>query len=147
MYISLHNSVRDDKCRQAAYILPMVLEIFRYMKYILQVSMLQWAYIYIGVQSEIHILVDNVFLLKIYYIGCRDASFPHDGVIKRKHFPRYWLFVRVIHRSPVNSPCGTSKFSLICAWINGWINKRAAGDLRRHRAHYDVTVVFIGIFD
>ena len=28
----------------------------------------------------------------------------------------------------------------ICAWINGWINNRDAGDLRRHRAHYDVTV-------
>ena len=32
-------------------------------------------------------------------------------------------------------------FSLICAWINGWINNHEAGDLRRHRAHYDVTVV------
>ena len=30
-------------------------------------------------------------------------------------------------------------FSLICAWINGWINNPDAGDLRRHRAHYDVT--------
>ena len=29
-------------------------------------------------------------------------------------------------------------FSLICAWINGWINNREAGDLRRHRVHYDV---------
>ena len=28
----------------------------------------------------------------------------HDDVIKWKHFPRYWPFVRVIHRSPVNSP-------------------------------------------
>ena len=28
----------------------------------------------------------------------------HDGVIKWKHFPRYWPFVRGIPRSPVNSP-------------------------------------------
>ena len=28
----------------------------------------------------------------------------HDYVIKWKHFPRYWLFVRGIRRSPVNSP-------------------------------------------
>ena len=28
----------------------------------------------------------------------------HDDVIKWKHFPRYWPFVREIHRSPVNSP-------------------------------------------
>ena len=32
-------------------------------------------------------------------------------------------------------------FSLICTWINGWVNNRDAGDLRRHRAHYDVTVM------
>ena len=26
-----------------------------------------------------------------------------------------------------------------CAWINGRVDNREAGDLRRHRAHYDVT--------
>ena len=26
---------------------------------------------------------------------------------------------------------------LICSWINGWVNNWEAGDLRRHRAHYD----------
>ena len=26
-------------------------------------------------------------------------------------------------------------------WINGCVNNREAGDLRRHRAHYDVTVM------
>ena len=31
--------------------------------------------------------------------------------------------------------------SLICGWINGWVNNRNAGDLRRHHAHYDVTVM------
>ena len=47
----------------------------------------------------------------------------HDDVIKWKHFPRYWPFVRRIHRSPVNSPHKgqwrrTLMFSLICVWIN-----------------------------
>ena len=32
-------------------------------------------------------------------------------------------------------------FSLICTWINGWVNNREAGELRRHHAHYDVTVM------
>ena len=32
-------------------------------------------------------------------------------------------------------------FPLICSWTNGWTNNRDAGDLRRHRAHYDVTVM------
>ena len=49
--------------------------------------------------------------------------------------------------SPVNSPHkgqwrGALMFSLICAWINGWVNNREAVDLRRYRAHYDVTVMF-----
>ena len=30
----------------------------------------------------------------------------------------------------------------ICTWINGWINNGEAGDLRRHRAHYGVTVMY-----
>ena len=36
---------------------------------------------------------------------------------------------------------GAFVFSLICAWINGWINNREAGDLIRHRAHYYVTAM------
>ena len=32
-------------------------------------------------------------------------------------------------------------FSLICVWINGWVNNGETGDLRRYRAHYDVTVM------
>ena len=72
----------------------------------------------------------------------------HDDVIKWKHFPRYWPFVRGIHRSPVNSPHkgqwrGALMFSFICVWINAWANNRKAGDLRRYRAHYDVTVMVI----
>ena len=31
-------------------------------------------------------------------------------------------------------------FGVFCAWLNGWVNIREAGDLRRHRAHYDVIV-------
>ena len=71
----------------------------------------------------------------------------HDDVIKWKHFPRYWPFVRGIHRSPVKSPHkgkwrGALMFSLICVWINGWVNNGEAGDFRHHRAHYDVTVMW-----
>ena len=36
---------------------------------------------------------------------------------------------------------GALMFSLICAWINVWVNNREAGDLRRHRGHYDVNVM------
>ena len=33
-------------------------------------------------------------------------------------------------------------FSLISAWINGWVNNREGGDLRRDRAHYVVIVMY-----
>ena len=70
----------------------------------------------------------------------------HDDVIKWNYFPLYWSFVRGIHRSSVNSPHkgqwrGALMFSLICVWINGWVNNRESGDLRRYRAHYDVIVM------
>ena len=71
----------------------------------------------------------------------------HDDIIKWKHFPRYWPFVRGIHRPPVSSPhkgqwSRALMFSLICAWINYWVNNREADDLRRHSAHYDVFLMF-----
>ena len=31
--------------------------------------------------------------------------------------------------------------SLICVWINGWVNNRDAGEFRCYRAHYDVSVM------
>ena len=72
-----------------------------------------------------------------FYLPTR--SNIHDDVIKWKHFPRNCLYVRGIHRSPVNSPHkgqwrGALMFSLICAWINRWVNNRKTGDLRRYRA-------------
>ena len=68
-----------------------------------------------------------------------------NDVIKWKPLPRNWPFVRGIHRWPVNSPHKGQwrralTFSLI--WINCWVNNREAGDLRRHRVHYDISVMW-----
>ena len=67
-----------------------------------------------------------------------------------------WLPIKLIESlyvrykalySLVNSPHkgqwrGALMFSLICAsWINGWSNNRETRDLRRHRDHYDVSVM------
>ena len=74
----------------------------------------------------------NIWLFFPFLVDCIcDQHMMHDDVI---------------HRSPVNSSHkgqwrGALMFSLICAWINGWVNNREAGDLRRHRAHYDVIVL------
>ena len=74
----------------------------------------------------------------------------HDDVIKWKYFPRYWPFVRGIHRSPVDSPHkaqwrGAVMFSLMRAWNNDWANSPDAGYLRRHGPHYDVTNAFLSV--
>ena len=76
------------------------------------------------------------------------STIHHDDVIKWKYFPRYWSFVRGIHRSPVNSPHKDQwrralMFSLICAWKkNGLVNNLNAGDLRHHRGHHDLIVMW-----
>ena len=72
--------------------------------------------------------------------------FNHDDVIKWKHFPWYCTFVQGIHQSLENFSHKGQRpealmFSLICAWINGWVNNREAGSLRRHHDHYDITVI------
>ena len=60
-------------------------------------------------------------------------------------FSRYWTFVRGIHRWhrwPVNSPhIDQWRGALICPWVHGWVNNHEAGDLKRHRAHCDITVM------
>ena len=81
------------------------------------------------------------FRNQTYYMYMADCGPPqgpsnmgHNNVIKWIQFPCYWPFAREIHWSPVNSPHkgqwrGALMFSLICAWTNGWINHRDAGDL------------------
>ena len=75
----------------------------------------------------------------------------HDDVIKWKHFPHYWPFVRGIHQSLGNSPHKgqwrrTLIFSLICAWTNRWANNRDTGDLKYHWGHvHYVTVMYFQV--
>ena len=61
----------------------------------------------------------------------------HDDVIKWKHSPRYWSFVRGIYRWPVDSPHKGQWREIwwLLACTNGWTNNGVAGDLRRHNVH------------
>ena len=94
--------------------------------------------------------IDSNHILREINLEMSPANLQNDGhcvpVSMLWHFPRYWPFVRGIHRSPVNSPHkgqwrGALMFSLICTWTNVWVNNRHAGDLRRYGAHYDVIEV------
>ena len=74
------------------------------------------------------------------------VSLGHGYVIKWKHSPRYWPFVGEIHRSPVDSPHkGQWREALVISLIRVWTKVSAnnwdVGDLRRHRANHDVTVM------
>ena len=70
-------------------------------------------------------------------------SLLHDDVMKWKHFPRYWPLWREStgHRWIQGQWRRALTFSLVCVWTNGWANNRYADYLRRHCAHYDVTVM------
>ena len=81
-----------------------------------------------SVQTCSNSIVNTLELLQfctkpsIYETHLVQAMRHHNDVIKWKHFPRYWPFVRGIHRSPVNSPHkgqwrGALTFSLICVWL------------------------------
>ena len=79
----------------------------------------------------------------VFVISKKSAC--HD-VIKWKHFPLTGPLCGefIGHRliPLIKSQWrGALMFSLIYAWINDWVNNREAGDLRRHCAHYDVTVM------
>ena len=63
-------------------------------------------------------------------------------------FSALLAILRGIHRSPVNFPHKGQwrrvlMFSLIYAWIKCSVNNREAGDLRRHRAHYEAIVMML----
>ena len=77
---------------------------------------------------------------------CRNASqFAHDDVIKWKHVPRHWPFVREFtgHRwFPAQRPVTRNFDVLFDLHLNKRLSKQSWGWwLRRHHAHYDVTVM------
>ena len=87
--------------------------------------------------SSCYFWIFNDFVVKYCHSRCWTAVYresavsSRDDVIKWKHFPRYWPFVRGIHRSPVNSPHkgqwrGALMFSLICA-SNKRLSKQSWG--------------------
>ena len=73
----------------------------------------QWCNLILMVtQITDRCLFNKLFMLKkrgkhqrpVLLSVCRRNAPVHGDVIKWKHFPRYWPFVRGIHRSPLNSP-------------------------------------------
>ena len=83
----------------------------------------------------------------ICHIQCQAIVWNSDHTLSKYTFkwrinPTWWR----IKWWPVNSPHKdqwrrASMFTLICTWLNVWVNNRGAGDLRRLQAHDDVAVM------
>ena len=66
----------------------------------------------------------------------------HDDVIKWKRFPRYWPFVQEVPGEfPTQRPVTQGFEVFFDLRLNKRLSNREAGDLRRYRARYDVTVM------
>ena len=97
--------------------------------------------------------------LMTYRLNTHDLNSFRDFVVSRlcfpvhagwRHqietFPRYWPFMRGMHRLRMDSPhkgqwCGGLMFCLMCAWTNDGANNPVASDLGRHLANRDVIVM------
>ena len=95
---------------------------------------------------------DGVIMNNVCRCGSTEyrVSHTHDDVIKWKHFPRYWPFVwpvtgllywwQVTGEFPSQRLVARS-FDVFFNLRLNLANNGDAGDFRRHRAHYDVTVM------
>ena len=76
---------------------------------------------------------------------CVDVT-GHDDVIKMEKISALLALCEenppITGSFPLQRP-GALIFPFIWAWIKNWANNRGAGDLRRHRTYYDVTVMVI----
>ena len=123
------------------------------MKSILSTSWLNWSYL-----PGHWIETKPVRGLLCLVVVCHKLFYPHIWGWLPWHCSTPWwryqmeiisaLLALCAGNSPVTdefpsqSPVTRSlDIFFICAWINGWVNNREAGDLRRHHAHYDVTVL------
>ena len=80
---------------------------------------------------------------------------PNSNLKKKKIYSKEWkkmFFFNIFYMEQMEYVVlvvisrATDTLSLICAWTNGWVNNREAGELRRHRAHYYVTVMQLHIY-
>ena len=92
---------------------------------------------------HVHALEVQLSMMDMDMRGYCFSSWRHQ----METFSALLAFCAGIHRPPVNSPHkgqwhGALTFSLICAWTRRWANNGDAGDMRHHRAQYDVIVMW-----
>ena len=111
--------------------------------------------------NNLYVIIDNTSIGRVYYtkfLGVQVGAQLSWAVTLtafhrckgRSNKDTWWrnqmetfpaLLAICAGNSPVPGEFPTLMFSVICAWINGWVNTGEAGDLRHHRVHYDVIVI------
>ena len=83
----------------------------------------------------------SITSVKWFLSSCR---LLHDFMMTSSNGNIFRVTGHLCGNSPHNGQWrGALMLSLIFARITGWVNNGEAGDLRRHRAHYDVTVMYM----
>ena len=108
-----------------------------------EVKNFKWSFWILRAFSEFFEMRENVPVS----ILMLQAEMSDNIEVPKYYFP--WWRHQMETFSALLAICGQWRealmFSLICAWMNGWVNNREAGDLRSYRAHYDVTVMTVTI--
>ena len=110
-------------------------------------SMKQRIWLKEGGKGHIKFKHKTIFRTNLWY--CNKLEFPQ--VTWWRHqvetFSALLALCEGNHRSPVDSPRkGQLRGKLMlplffCTWTHIWANNRDTGELRRHRTHYNVTVI------
>ena len=91
--------------------------------------------------AELNMILMNVIMASFFSVRSIHMMTSSNGNVFRVTGPLCGEFTgpgEFPTQRPVTRSLGVS---LICAWMKDWVNNREAGDLGRHRGHYDVTVM------
>ena len=89
------------------------------------------AWLYSRCRSKLYTMQHDIDMITSF----NGNIFPVTGPLYGEFTGHRWI--PLINASDAELWC----FLWSASWINGWVNDREAGDLRRHRAHYDVIVM------
>ena len=86
------------------------------------------------------------FLLRKFVTAAITVRATHDDVIRWKHFPRHWPLCGEFaghRRIPLTKASDAELWCFLWSELEQTVevNNREAGDLIRHRSHYNVTVM------
>ena len=101
---------------------------------------LQWCIIHVGPAP--------IDVMDLFVLRCTSRRLHHTGSWWRYQMETFSALLAICAGNspvtgefPAQRPVRRSFDVLVCDWLNGWVNNGEAGDLRRHRAHYNVTVM------